>query len=115
MEFLNIPEHESETLDESQQCFGLFCFVILGKLDFSGKVGETLKKVEGRNPGITSRGAAPTRTDVQSVAHEPLAEEHALFATHGSLGVVDFGATKTITGSDLVADLINHLHPNNRK
>ena len=38
-----------------------------------------------------------------------------MFATHSSLGVVDLGATKTVIGSNLVADLINNLHPNIRK
>ena len=43
-----------------------------------------------------------------------MSESHALFATHGSLGVVDLGATKTVIGSDLVVDLIQSLHPNIR-
>ena len=45
---------------------------------------------------------------------EPVFESHILFATHGSLGVVDLGATKTVIGSDLVVDLIQSLHPSIR-
>ena len=33
------------------------------------------------------------------------------FATHGSFGVVDLGATKTVIGSELVSDLIKNLSP----
>lgn len=42
---------------------------------------------------------------------EPMPEDHALFATHGSLGVVDLGAAKTAIGSNHVAELITSLHP----
>lgn len=38
--------------------------------------------------------------------------EMACFATHGSFGVVDLGASKTVIGSDHVAELIQNLHPN---
>ena len=37
------------------------------------------------------------------------------FATHGSFGVVDLGATKTVIGSDLVQGLIQSLNPTVRK
>lgn len=37
------------------------------------------------------------------------------FATHGSFGVVDLGATKTVIGSDLVTDLIKNLSPEVQK
>ena len=33
------------------------------------------------------------------------------FATHGSFGVLDLGATKTVIGSDQVSDFLNSLHP----
>ena len=36
------------------------------------------------------------------------------FASHGSHGIVDLGATKTVIGSELVADLINNLQPHVR-
>ena len=38
----------------------------------------------------------------------PLSET--CFATHGSFGVLDLGATKTVIGSNLVKDLITNLH-----
>lgn len=37
------------------------------------------------------------------------------FATHGSFGVVDLGATKTVIGSELVSDLIKSLSPKVQK
>ena len=37
------------------------------------------------------------------------------FASHGSLGVVDLGATKTVIGSNHVKELIDHLNPELRK
>ena len=42
---------------------------------------------------------------------EPILRIKFLFATHGSLGVVDLGCTKTVIGSNHVAELINSLHP----
>ena len=36
-------------------------------------------------------------------------------ASHGSLGIVDLGATKTVIGSKLVPDLLNNLGPRVRK
>ena len=114
VEFLAIPEHGNDTLEEPQQSISLVSYH--GDLDFRGKLRVSLKKVQGRNPKITNRSSAVTRIDEnQRYAHEPVAEEPALFARHGSLGVVDLGATKTVIGSDLVADLINNLHPNIRK
>ena len=41
--------------------------------------------------------------------------ETALFATHRTLGVLDTGATKTVIGSDFVADLLDHLSPDSRR
>ena len=38
-----------------------------------------------------------------------------LFATHGTFGVVDSGATKTVIGSSFVADLLRGLDPEVRK
>ena len=37
------------------------------------------------------------------------------FATHGSLGVVDLGATKTVIGSDNVQELLDNLKPQIKK
>eukprot|EP00435_Cladocopium_sp_Y103_P018806 s1370_g4.t1 len=65
---------------------------------------------------VSADASLPMENDVPDrKAPEPSTEEPALFATHGSLGVVDLGATKTVIGSDLVADLIQSLHPNIRK
>ena len=41
--------------------------------------------------------------------------EVAMFATHRTLGVLDTGATKTVIGSDFVADLLDNLSPESRR
>ena len=41
--------------------------------------------------------------------------EPTCFASHGSLGIVDLEATKTVIGSKLVPELLNSLDPNIRK
>jgi hypothetical protein len=46
---------------------------------------------------------------------EPSYDAPAMFTTHSSLSVVDLGATKTVIGSNLVADVMNNLHPSSRK
>ena len=38
-----------------------------------------------------------------------------MFASHGSYGVADLGASKTVIGSDLVGSLIRNLHPTIRQ
>eukprot|EP00435_Cladocopium_sp_Y103_P057212 s976_g19.t1 len=45
----------------------------------------------------------------------PPESAHACFATHGSFGVVDLGATKTVIGSHKVGELINSLEPHIRQ
>ena len=40
--------------------------------------------------------------------------EPTCFASHGSFGIVDLGATKTVIGSKLVPELLNSLDPNIR-
>ena len=64
------------------------------------------------NPPIKFRCRQPLRNDSTSEPlPEPISEDPVLFATHGSHGVVDLGATKTVIGSNHVAELIKSLHP----
>ena len=44
-----------------------------------------------------------------------ISEEMICFATYGSMGVLDLGASKTVIGSDFVTDLIESLCPANRQ
>ena len=45
----------------------------------------------------------------------PISEEMICFAIYGFMGILDLGASKTMIGSDFVADLIESLCPANRK
>ena len=45
----------------------------------------------------------------------PPDSHEALFASYGSYGVADLGASKTVIGSELVGSLIQNLHPGVRK
>ena len=56
LEFLAIPEHGNDTLDEPQPSICLVSYH--GDLDFRGKLRVSLKKVQGRNPKITNRSSA---------------------------------------------------------
>ena len=68
------------------------------------------------------RKSAKSQTCMQSaptVRMSPNPESHdcekILFATHKTLGVLDTGATKTVIGSDFVADLLENLSSDSRK
>ena len=111
MEFLQIPESHDGPIDEPQNEASVFSLV--GHEDFRGK---SLNNVRVRNPMFTFGRQPPLRNEhACEVNREPIAEEPLLFATHSSLGVVDLGATKTVIGSDLVAELISNLKPAVRK
>ena len=61
-----------------------------------------------------SRQTAPIKPLNASDSRQALeigAPSDAPFATHGTFGVVDLGATKTVIGSHLVQDLLNTLTP----
>eukprot|EP00435_Cladocopium_sp_Y103_P007040 s2925_g2.t1 len=75
--------------------------------------GESQGHAKGRAKGKFQKGRQ--NECACEVNREPIAEEPLLFETHSSLGVVDLGATKTVIGSNLVADLINNLRPEVRK
>ena len=113
MEFLHIPEDRSGPIDEPQVEASFLSFT--GSQDFKGKLRVSLNNVWERNPKFKfQRSSKPRIEPTCEGAVEPLSESHALFATHGSLGVVDLGATKTVIGSELVVDLIQSLHPSIR-
>ena len=48
-------------------------------------------------------------------AHPTMKPECILFATHGTSGVLDLGASKTVIGSNHVAELLSGLHDVLRK
>ena len=100
----------SGTIDEPQ--FQLSFVNVVGHEDFKGKLRRSLNLVREMNPPIKFRCRQPLRNDSTSEPlPEPISEDPVLFATHGSHGVVDLGATKTVIGSNHVAELIKSLHP----
>lgn len=115
LEFLNLPQEG--VLDEPRLEF------VLGSIGFDSdpfrKLRETLQ-FWGNGSRVSSMQSHCTllRTDAEPPCHDdkpsqtpaiPLSET--CFATHGSYGVVDLGATKTVIGSHLVKDLIQNLQP----
>ena len=110
MEFLQVPLNNSGTIDEPQ--FQLSFVSVIGHEDLKGKLRRSLNLVRETNPPIKFRCRQPVRNEPTSEPlPEPISEENVLFATHGSHGVVDLGATKTVIGSHHVAELIKSLHP----
>ena len=120
LEFLNLP-HQEGSMDEPrfEFVFGSTSFVS----DPFGKLRETLqfRNNGSRDMSMQSPLFMP-RTETAQQCHFdkpsqpaslPLSET--CFATHGSFGVVDLGATKTVIGSNLVKDLINNLQPHIRR
>ena len=76
----------------------------------------SLKNVQSKESKFCFRPPVMPRSEIiGNAAAESLSDATAMFATHSSLGVVDLGATKTVIGSDLVAELISSLHPSIRK
>ena len=114
MEFAQIPVNNSETIDGPQFQFGLAVTEFYRPRGLKGKLRQSLKSVRERNPPIKFRRHQPLNLRSEpscEASPEPISEDHVLFATHGSLGVVDLCATKTVIGSNHVAELIRSLHP----
>ena len=114
LEFLQLPEAREGTIDEPQ--INDVVVYVAGHHDFRGKLRESLNNVKIRNQISIRQQPSQPRSEVTcDTTSEPMSDASTMFATHSSLGVVDLGATKTVIGSNLVADLINNLHPNIRK
>ena len=139
MEFLNLPVIHEPTLDATQpRCEAVF--MTQHEISQSrprpsnetrDKLQESLKKWKSHQSA--SFVCARSEDDDASVARQrlrPVVEnsralyasarndcsefEPACFASHGSLGIVDLGATKTVIGSKLVPELLNGLDQNIR-
>ena len=138
LEFLQLPE--MQTLDDARASFGeSFVFWCSGdEIDnlsvlkrrlqghrerlFMGKTSEDHIRSETIRARLSSRSQVkaepmPSRyhpthdTGVQSMPYPLKAEETICFATHGSLGIVDLGASKTVIGSQNVSEFLHHLKP----
>ena len=145
LEFLHLPESLPTidvTLSQlSAECFSLVTSSSQGfdngvgnrlgsnrnnNLSPRDRIRNYLKHLKGCQPVIP----LPVRTDEREEPH-PKPNHHrslnpevsersdqsavSCFASHGSLGVVDLGATKTVIGSRNLKELIDSLHPEIRK
>ena len=114
MEFLHLPGAGGESTDEPQTQEAVV--YVTDNLDSRGKLRVSLKNVQSKESKFCLRPPVMPRSEnIGNAAAESLSDATAMFATHSSLGVVDLGATKTVIGSDLVAELISSLHPSIRK
>ena len=75
-----------------------------------------------RSEKIPDRSWNPSHSEANrpTMKEQPVADlssetAETCFATHGSLGVVDLGATKTVIGSDHVQELLDNLSPQIKK
>ena len=130
LEFLRLPAHET-TLDDTQINFSLIHMVVPHE-----STRSQLRKSLNRWQQNQNQAASLVRTDDDAVPpwrHRlkqralgqasmepskslvPADAEPTCFASHGSYGIVDLGATKTVMGSKLVPELLNHLHPSIRQ
>ena len=125
LEFMELPE-TMPTVDESCKELVLFC-------RSSPNSRERLREIlhNQRNHGSSHFGKPnhATRNESSDASAHRLSHRNRLaisavlpgrddssshavcFASHGSHGIVDLGATKTVIGSELVSDLINNLNP----
>ena len=106
LEFLNLPETLLETpLDDSKLHLDVVSFL---------SVGEALKGIRNRlgsKIGSSNSKHVVSPRSEGSSSHEPAVltanSAEILFASHGSFGVVDLGASKTVIGSNHLPELMN--------
>ena len=140
MEFLDLPSH-GPIMEDPKQEFSLVCFENkgYGRGDSKTQLKRSLRFWEKCNH--CQPFAHVVRSEASSVSEpsfrketlrasilQPIIKESensgrlkststhvgadvACFASHGSFGVVDLGATKTVIGSELLQDLIESLKP----
>ena len=133
MEFLQLPLMTETPIDVTQQYiasgFVQQASSAKGSIDPKAKLAQSL----GRWNQSVAVEPLPSRIDDiakirASLRHrvcnsEPdprqsvnvSSEAAVCFATHGSFGVLDLGATKTVIGSNQVSDFLSSLHPKVRK
>lgn len=114
LEFLNLPETLLETpIDEPKLQLDVVSFL---------SVGEALMGIRNRSRNVVgsvnSKHVMLPRNE-GSRSHEPAvltANNSAvvMFASHGSFGVVDLGASKTVIGSNHLPELMNSFDSHTR-
>ena len=133
MEFLHLPEHSEMTLDVSQH--NPEVILMVQHVDKSGEVPNPTKlrlqqtlrtwkahqnddtaaaRIDADDSEVRLRLRRRLMTSPESLKCEHPEPEPTCFASHGSFGIVDLGATKTVIGSKLVPELLNSLDPSIR-
>jgi hypothetical protein len=134
LEFTMLPEIHDQPIDDTspQPAHVHVCNGVNQKGCKHPKLGYYLAKWrDNRKRGIISpeiqhplRSEAnplrqqPCRNEPATAVHfaEKLAsDEQILFASHGTHGILDTGATKTVMGSNQVTEMLQQLHPEIRK
>ena len=100
------------------------------QLDSKQKLHDTIQRNKSPNINVGDSRAfrnpevgpqSETCSDLQQPSRTPCESSHdliesvACFASHGSYGVVDLGATKTVIGSQFVPSLLQGLKPDLKK
>ena len=130
LEFLNLPMHGASSIDVSQHDH-VDVFMMVHQSPSKDRLRKSLSQWKSSHehpPGVARNdGMLPTwRTRLvqrarpddikpETTAVVPPEPEVACFASHGSHGIVDLGATKTVIGGNLVKGLLEGLDPNLRK
>ena len=131
LEFMQLPVASEATLDEepNPQVASAFTLIFRGKKYYN--LGNPSKEDKmsgvGNNRLLGKHDIAELRNECpvrESIRRFPVSkdlpkanqvhlanDEMALFATHGSFGILDTGATKSVIGSALVPELLRSLHP----
>ena len=136
LEFLQLPEVGSNTVDEPRQqevfvvCHspGIYQPHNGGKLWGNYRINPKYHQaVQGnaqpvqpvpRNEQTNQPEEMPLddrSSKKDRVYREPISFEPILFVTHGTYGIVDSGATKTVIGSEWLPDLLQQLCPEVRR
>eukprot|EP00435_Cladocopium_sp_Y103_P033798 s1269_g8.t1 len=127
LEFLNLPMHEDEPKMDATQHNHQFSFVTTTVTNTKSKLHRSLQAWHNQSHShldnarndqisealrarlaIRAKGAV-TRPEVKLPSE--IESDEVCFASHGCLGIVDLGATKTVIGSNLVKELLDSLHP----
>lgn len=111
--FNDIPEVSRAPLEsKSVECFAVLDQAILGIRE---KLKEKLSKIVALRR-LPSTQVPENLPQFRQKAQEPVAERSALeaitrFASAGTIGVVDPGASQTVIGSKQVPELLSNLSP----
>ena len=74
----------------------------------------TVTRTDEPKPDWRLRLQQRAHPPVHTITPEMPELDSVCFASHGSFGIVDLGATKTVIGSNLVSGLLEHLQPSIR-